>query len=182
MRQGYEANLKHSNEEAKQLTQDALQTALFRLMGEKPFEDVTVTELVAVAGTSRNAFYRNYGTMGALLDALSLRIVSRLRECIPNLECADQSAFARFFRTAAEHEDDFRILVERKQPLLEKTVWPFENYTDAARQGAFAQIVMQWYDSGMKESPEEMGKLCRQLLSVWERGEQYEHSAGAAGD
>ena len=167
MKQAGDAGKKCSNRESKQLTQDALQTALFRLMGEKPFEDITITELAAVAGTSRNAFYRNYGTKEALLDALGCRILLLLRDYIPNLAHADQSTFVRFFRAAKAHKEIFRILVRVKRPLFGKTVWPSENYTDAARQGAFTQIITQWCAAGMRESPEEMGKLCRQLLSVW---------------
>ncbi len=45
---------------SRQLTKECLQLALVDLMAEKPFEKITVTELVLKSGVSRQSFYRNY--------------------------------------------------------------------------------------------------------------------------
>ena len=49
-----------SNKEANKVTRECLQTALIQLMSQKPFEKITITELVRRSGVSRTAFYRNY--------------------------------------------------------------------------------------------------------------------------
>lgn len=54
--------LKLSNEESNKLTIECLEQALIILMAEKPFNKITITEIVKKAGVSRTAFYRNYNT------------------------------------------------------------------------------------------------------------------------
>lgn len=44
-----------------------LYRALLRLMDEKPFSEISVSELSHRAGTSRMAFYRNYKSIGGIL-------------------------------------------------------------------------------------------------------------------
>ena len=61
------------------LAMDCIYEALVQLMDEKPYEKITVTEIVARAGFSRMAYYRNYSSkdeilvkrLRALLDALA---------------------------------------------------------------------------------------------------------------
>ena len=42
---------------------EALAVALLKLMRTKPLEDITISELVNVAGVGRNSFYRNFETI-----------------------------------------------------------------------------------------------------------------------
>ena len=50
--------LRLSNEESKKITKESIVTAVVLLCAEKPFEKITVTEIVRKAGVSRTAFYR----------------------------------------------------------------------------------------------------------------------------
>ena len=38
------------------------------------------------------------------------------------------------------------------------------HYKIVAKEGAFYRIIIDWFESGMKESPEEMGTLCAEIL------------------
>ena len=73
-----------SNAEANRLTRECLQIALIRLMAEKDFDRITVTEITRLAGVSRTAFYRNYQTKEAIIeDAYLLQAaLSKLAEPI----------------------------------------------------------------------------------------------------
>ena len=62
--------LRLSNDEAQRLSRDCLEASLFRLMGKKAFDCISISEIVQTAGVSRNAFYRNYKTKEALLSSL----------------------------------------------------------------------------------------------------------------
>lgn len=46
----------------------ALRAALLQLMAQKPFHDVTITDIVKQAGYNRGTFYANYGTKEELLN------------------------------------------------------------------------------------------------------------------
>ena len=54
--------LRLSNEESNRLTRECLCTAMMRLMSTTPPERITISEIIELAGVSRMAFYRNYGT------------------------------------------------------------------------------------------------------------------------
>ena len=42
------------------LTKECILTALLRLMDEKNYNDITITDITNLAGVSRMAYYRNY--------------------------------------------------------------------------------------------------------------------------
>ena len=65
-----------SNEEAKKFTRECLLGALLRLVKKKPFDKISVSELVECAGVSRTAFYRNYSTIDDIIKIPVLEILS----------------------------------------------------------------------------------------------------------
>lgn len=67
-----------SNEESNRLTKECLQTALIYLMNEKPFDKITITELVKRSGVSRTAFYRNYTAKEDILWELNHAFINKL--------------------------------------------------------------------------------------------------------
>jgi AcrR family transcriptional regulator len=42
------------------LTKECILTALLRLMEEKPYSSISITDITTLAGVSRMAYYRNY--------------------------------------------------------------------------------------------------------------------------
>src|SRR3712207_8891074 len=63
-------NLAHCNQESRRLTREAIEIALLSLLEKKPLGHITISELVARAGVSRNAFYRNYSSKEDILECL----------------------------------------------------------------------------------------------------------------
>lgn len=55
---------------------NALTEALFRLMCEKPFADITITELTRKAGTSRATFYRNFESKEDVIAGFITRMIT----------------------------------------------------------------------------------------------------------
>lgn len=156
--------LRLSNEEAQKLSRECLETALLKLMGQKDYERISIAEIVELAGVSRNAFYRNYKTKEALLESLSDTIAEKLKDALPQ-ERTDTDAYACFFRTVLEDPEIFRILLSVRTSLAERLMSKETSYARIAWEGAFAQIIIHWYMTGMKETPEEMGHMCSRLLS-----------------
>jgi len=158
--------LRLSNEEAQKLSKECLETALFKLMGKKDFERISIGEIVELAGVSRNAFYRNYKTKEALLDGLSKTITAKLRDALPEYENADIASYTRFFHIVSRNADSFRILLSVRSSLAERLMGGEKSYPQIAWEGAFSQITIRWFEKGMQETPEEMGALCEKLLLV----------------
>jgi AcrR family transcriptional regulator len=53
---------RYSNKITNKLTREAIYTALVILIKQKPFDSITVTDIVKKAGVSRTAYYNNYNT------------------------------------------------------------------------------------------------------------------------
>ena len=157
--------LRLSNEASQKLSRECLEMALFKLMAEKGFEKLSISEIVELAGVSRNAFYRNYGTKEALLDGLANTIARKLREAFPDGMDADAVSYSRFFEVAAQNADAFHILLRVRYPLAARVSGEGKDYVQTAWEGAFFNIAIQWYKNGMKETPAEMGELCEKLLA-----------------
>ena len=57
------------------MTESSLTQALFELMKDKPFSEITITELVARAGVGRATYYRNYSCKEEILTNYIRRIL-----------------------------------------------------------------------------------------------------------
>lgn len=72
---------------------DALVSALLRLLAERPFEQITIRDLVAEAGIGYTTFFRHYPSKEALLDAVAAAEIRRLFElAVPAMQAKDLHA------------------------------------------------------------------------------------------
>lgn len=167
--------LRLSNEESNRITKECLRIAMFKLMGREDFEKISITEIAKCAGVSRVAFYRNYESKEDLVEDVCQSLFSELTASLKN-DCfrTDRRAwYTQFFRTIQENSDYFQIFLDANLRLSDGTilesVYPSTTregyYRNAAREGAFVNILTDWFRSGMKESPEDMGAVCEKLLS-----------------
>lgn len=60
--------------------------ALFQLMHEKSFSDITITELIRVAGVARVSFYRNYESKEDVLLTLIDDVLEQFQNTIDSNE------------------------------------------------------------------------------------------------
>lgn len=169
--------LRLSNEESNRVTKECLQTALIYLMDEKPFERITITELVKRAGVSRTAFYRNYISKEALLGEICNSITNCLQESLQSSLYAERPRewYAQWFQLIKDNAVLVRLLVKanlfedsmtRNESFLEKTFSANnleQHYTFVAMEGALLCIVMHWFTGGMQESVSLMAEICTKL-------------------
>jgi len=172
--------LRLSNEESNKITRDCLRIALIKLMDKKDFDKISITEITGNAGVSRTAFYRNYETKEALVEDICQNLYNELKASVSGeLYRTDRKEwYTIFFRTIKENSEYFQIYLNAhlqfgKIEVLE-SVYPHsdtkEHYTNSAKEGAFVRILTDWFRGGMKESPQEMGELCEQLIyNIYER-------------
>lgn len=170
--------LRMSNEESNRLTKECLQTALIYLMGEKPFEKITITELVRRSGISRSGFYRNYSSKEDIIIELSNNIIQILTKSLNTIHDEESlhQWFYQAFQKIQENDRVFRLLLQSnltKESFLgndfslEKVFPPDSldnHYKLRAVEGAFINILVTWFHSGQKESCEYMASLCCQIL------------------
>ena len=175
--------LRLSNEESNQLTRECLCTALMKLMGDSTLEEISINAIVDLAGVSRMAFYRNYGTKEALAEELCLKLAIELEQDFKEGFAVEDklSWYVHFFETMYDHRDYLKIILSRHTPVDEKLIigklFPAvsteEHYFYIGRGGALFSILKEWYLTGMRESPEEMGSLCNRFFSVFRNNTAY---------
>lgn len=170
--------LRMSNEESNKLTRECLQTALIYLMNEKPFEKITITELVKRSGVSRTAFYRNYHSKEDILTEFCEWFLKELADSFKDERYKEQPClwYLEFFSCIQAHADIFKLLIQADMPAsMSDTAASFiekiepahtteEYYKNLAFEGAFTKVLLGWFQNGMKESPEEMANLCEDVL------------------
>lgn len=170
--------LRMSNEESNRLTKECIKTALIYLMGEKPFEKITITELVRRSGVSRSGFYRNYSSKEDIIIELSNHMIQMLTESLNTIHDEESlhQWFYQAFQKVQENDRIFRLLLQSNLTKssflghdfsLEKIFpshSPENHYKLRAVEGAFINILVNWFHDGQKESCEYMATLCNHIL------------------
>ncbi len=171
--------LRMSNKESNRLTRECLQTALIYLMGQKPFDKISISEIVRRSGVSRTAFYRNYNskeevlneTCNVFLDELAASFTSPIFQENP------YAWYYEFFRSIKEHSSQFSLLLQAHMlntPVfstysisrkLDHSIESEEHYRFLAWEGALSTIVVHWSQDGMTESIEFMAGFCARALN-----------------
>jgi len=152
-----------------------IRTATARLLNEKNYLDITVTDIVRTAGIARVSFYRNYASIADVLDDMAEEIYAELEtEIIPVLENNDERSwrellFNMFYRFPKHHSiapdkspDNVNELFARlgaKLQQAERNRSPQtleEKYLPFGKIGLIVNIIKKWMADGKRETPEEM--------------------------
>lgn len=172
-------NLKQANQEAKLLTKEALETALLLLLEQKNMEQITVSELVAKAGVSRNAFYRHYNSKEAIFTQLLTRTLQGIFQGLKQFDLKTQGVQAwsyllseakreaQVFRLAFQHQ--FQQLITTRvakrfrayQRLCQKAC---SSYTTSFFSHAIIALLGKWISDGMVVPIEEVATMGLPLL------------------
>ena len=171
-------------------TRDALGDALIALMQEKPFDTITVQDVLDRAHVSRSTFYTHYSDKDDLLmsdaeeffEALSMALsqhgdksdrVFPVREFFAHLSDV-QPFFKALVKSGKYHENmelargHFARGIERRLSELPRGKTIPANQLSAiafAHAGALLSLLSWWLDRGMRESPAEMDELFHRM--VW---------------
>ncbi|HET6972859.1 MAG TPA: TetR/AcrR family transcriptional regulator [Pyrinomonadaceae bacterium] len=171
-------------------TRDALGDALIALMQEKPFETITVQEVLDRAHVSRSTFYMHYSDKDDLLmsdaeeffEALSMALsehddksdrVFPVKEFFNHL--ADVQPFYKALVKSGKFQENMELArghfargIERRLSELPrgKSIPTSERSAIAfTHAGALLSLLAWWLDRGMRERPEQMDELFHRM--VW---------------
>ena len=173
-----------------QRTRDALGDALIALMQEKPFDTITVQDVLDRAHVSRSTFYSHYSDKDDLLmsdaeeffEALSMGLsahgekserVFPVREFFSHL--SDAQPFYKALVKSGRLQENMDLArghfargIERRLAELprSRSIPPHELPAIAfTHAGALLSLLAWWLDRGMRESPAEMDALFHRM--VW---------------
>jgi AcrR family transcriptional regulator len=172
-------------------TRDALGDALVALMQEKPFDTITVQDVLDRANVGRSTFYSHYSDKDDLLmsdaeeffESVSMMLSARgdtservfpVREFFGHITEAKQ--FVDALVLAGKFTDNLELArglfargIEKRLAELPRGQAIPENERPAiafAQAGALLALLTWWIDRGMKQTPAEMDQLFHRL--VWQ--------------
>jgi AcrR family transcriptional regulator len=171
-------------------TRDALGDALVALMQEKPFETITIQDVLDRAHVSRSTFYTHYSDKDDLLmsdseeffEAISMALsehgdisdrVFPVKEFFTHL--ADVQPFFKALVKSGKFQENMELArghfargIERRLSELPrgKSIAANERSAIAFTQaGALLSLLTWWLDHGMREPPEQMDEIFHRM--VW---------------
>ena len=170
-------------------TRDALGDALVALMQEKPFETITVQDVLDRAEVSRSTFYSHYSDKDDLLmsdaeeffESISMALsvhgdqsdrVFPVREFFGHL--SDVQPFFKALVKSGKYQENMELArghfargIERRLSELPRSKSIPPNQLSAiafTHAGALLSLLTWWLDRGMRESPAEMDELFHRMI------------------
>jgi len=171
-------------------TRDALGDALITLMQEKPFDTITVQDVLDRAHVSRSTFYAHYSDKDDLLMSDADEFFEALSTALSAHGDKSDRVFpvAEFFTHLADVQPFYKALVKsgRFQENMELARGHFARGIERrlselprargipanelaaiafTHAGALLSLLAWWLDRGMREAPEQMDELFHRM--VW---------------
>ena len=161
-----------------------IRTALLELLAEKPYVDITVTDIVNRAGVARISYYRHYSSVNDVVDSIVDELASRfIKNAITILSSKDKELWVEtlvdFFEFTGEKgnkyfkrisQSNMSVIFIRVTERLKTIKGDFmdgsieEKYNLAGKLGLIESIARHWIYCGMQESPREMAEYIAEKL------------------
>ncbi len=164
--------------------------SLLTLIEQKPFEDITITDIQRTSGVARSTFYRSFDNLS---DVLTWKCEQAFRE---SFESCPASSFRNetllltyYFGYWMEHSEILELLIkidrtdifyashfktadELQAKFGENPMVPdeYKEYFLATRSGITISILSVWIRRGKRESVEELTDIIRNQTRILEEG------------
>ncbi|MCI5647823.1 MAG: TetR/AcrR family transcriptional regulator [Fusicatenibacter sp.] len=180
--------------EANLRVKKSIATSLLKLMHEKSFSDITISELIEAAGVARVSFYRNYASKEDVLLTLIDDVLEQFRGTIDSgeenyytYENVRRSFlyFKRYDRIALDlYQFGYgSILLEKLNRFHEEVAGTMPNHSIEKYElyiymGALYNTAMMWLQSGGREGVDDIAAMfCRTFGIPIRHGERIEREA-----
>lgn len=159
------------------LTRECIFTALLMLMEQKPYEEISITEIARKAGVSRMSYYRMFKSKDDILIQSFNDIFEKCLEEIREQKVMDRSQFAvLIFEVVREHHQLVECVFHAKlydlvfqcmiryctylaEHILHRDVSDSDvDYRIYEEAGRVCLLIYRWVERGMEESPEKMAE------------------------
>ena len=160
--------------------------SLLKLLSEKPYSKITITEITSVAQLARRTFYRNFDSKEDILDMYIQKLFGEYVNLLKEEKILKISTVAKVYFTFWSKHLDFLILMENNNllymllqkynqylPIIHKNFKDNkEEYGDdntleyvlAFSSGGFWNMLIKWVHEGAKKTPNEMAELINIIL------------------
>ncbi len=167
--------------EVNVLTKECIVTALLRLMETKSYQSISITDITALAGVSRMAYYRNYKSKD---DILINHLTDREKQLLNNLHGESAKDLRGMMMIVSgffqENADVIQAVYDaglghKLTDMLGERIYNYFPVAIEERAGKYAvpfyvgavlAVFKRWFDNGMVESVEEISDILCRLINV----------------
>lgn len=164
---------------ARKETEQRIYKAFLELLQEKGYDGISVSDIINCSGVARSTFYRHFTSVHDVLIQYGYHLARQLKSGVGSEPPSffDRTYLIRLFRTFQGNHHDFAVMDKAKVPteLAELIVGYYEmelgtmpssspkRYTLYYHAGALCSVLLQWMNSGMNETPEQMADIFLKL-------------------
>lgn len=158
--------------------------SLLKLLSEKPYSEITITEIATTAQLARRTFYRNFHSKQDILDFYIQKLFGEYVRLLKEEKVLKMHAVARVYFVFWYKHLDFLSLMEQNNllfmllqkynqylPIIHKELMENEygdnntlEYILAYSAGGFLNMLIKWVHEGAKKTPTEMAELTTLIL------------------
>lgn len=175
------------NQSPHQLAKECLYTSLAMLMENKPYQEITITDITRKAGVSRMAYYRNYHSKDEILLERCREMFLGFLEIAARRDIQKEAFFTGFFEHIRENHQILELTIKAE---LERQViegfscsfaiifqqsfhWDLENEAVsrdfAFMTGGVCSLLHQWDEEKFATDPRELGRTASEMMAYMER-------------
>ena len=165
------------NKKENHSAKSEIEQAFLRLMTQKSYMDITVTDIVQEANVARVSFYRNFASISEVLDSIADATAEKLNiEFLPMLDTTDERKlreylFNYFYQISLNYKEMWAIRglnmelftkrlgekIHEKRKAVESADSDIsEKYGWVVKLCVLDGVSRRWIMDEMKETPEEM--------------------------
>ena len=174
------------NKKENHSAKSEIEQAFLRLMTQKSYMDITVTDIVQEANVARVSFYRNFASISEVLDSIADATAEKLNiEFLPLLDTSDERKlreylFNYFYQISLNYKEMWAIRglnmdlftkrlgekIHEKRKAVESADSDIsEKYGWVVKLCVLDGVSRRWIMDEMKETPEEIIEFCKQHLA-----------------
>ena len=152
----------------KQFSKACFYNALVELCGERPYEEVQISQICQKAGFNRSTFYRTYQTKEDILKEKIRELIAEYNKQRKSKNTDDYQSIVLLFSFYRENRTAINLIhCARLDNILLKI--GTENFPSESEHSAneydkifitsgFLAVILRWLNTGMKESDEYMAE------------------------
>lgn len=166
-----------TNQEYHDVSKDAIETALIFLMKEKYYADISVMDICKKAGVSRTFFYKHYISKDDIIRDIIVEMNGVFKSLATDHDAiVDKLGFVLMELSKNRFEyKKLRMLLETGQSdvvmrcvnaITDEQVADDYDFKQLVYffSGAICNLLSLWAKNGMRETPEEIGRLVQKIL------------------
>lgn len=165
--------------EINALTKECILTALLRLMEEKPYKSISITDITTLAGVSRMAYYRNYSSKEDILLKRLEDEEKKIIESVNGQRAESLKDIIYYVSNFIQDNSDVITaiynagLTHRLTDMLNKRIHSYfpvsvqnteGKYAVKFYVGAILSVYRYWIDTGMEEPAETITEIVCKLI------------------